>query len=411
MRRRLPVMRRSPSSRSRSERGLSQASLRERLTRLGAPPRHRPPRSWELPRGFEEAPTPFGVAAVRQDVIALPALDPHPGSIAYVDTETTGLAGGAGTYIFAAAVATAIPAGLRVVQLFLPEPGMESAFLHALRDEVEPAGGLATFNGGSFDLPILRTRWVMARMPGEFSLAPHVDLLTLVRALYRHRLENCTLRYVEQRVLGYERDDPLSSALVPDAYFPPLPAPSPPAGRRHRHGRRRLAGARPPSLEAGRARRRMESFAERDRLRARRGGRHRGPAANTPAGTAWFDRRRRPTARLAGDQRARGHSRLPRSGAAPGVAARRPRPRIERGRGGAASDAGGGGRARAAPRPAVAEATKPRRGPARGPRLREARPQAGSARGPHPGRHGLAWWCRWRASFDAAWTPHVRAGR
>jgi len=198
---------------------LSQASLRERLTRLGAPPRPRPPRSWELPRGFEEAPTPFGVAAVRQDVIALPALDPHPGSIAYVDTETTGLAGGAGTYIFAAAVATPIPAGLRVAQLFLPEPGMESAFLHALRDEVEPAGGLATFNGGSFDLPILRTRWVMARMPGEFSLAPHVDLLTLVRALYRHRLENCTLRYVEQRVLGYERDDPLPSALVPDAYF------------------------------------------------------------------------------------------------------------------------------------------------------------------------------------------------
>src|SRR5438093_12993837 len=59
----------------------------------------------------------------------------------------------------------------------------------------------------------------MARMPGEFSHAPHVDLLTLVRALYRHRLENCTLRFVEQRVLGYERDDPMPSALVPDAYF------------------------------------------------------------------------------------------------------------------------------------------------------------------------------------------------
>jgi hypothetical protein len=59
----------------------------------------------------------------------------------------------------------------------------------------------------------------MARMAGEFSHAPHVDLLTLVRALYRHRLENCTLRFVEERVLGYERDDPLPSALVPDAYF------------------------------------------------------------------------------------------------------------------------------------------------------------------------------------------------
>jgi len=129
------------------------------------------------------------------------------------------LTGGAGTYVFAAAVARPIDCGLRVAQFFLPEPGMESAFLHALRDELEPAEGLATFNGGSFDLPVLRTRWVMARMPGEFTHATHVDLLTLVRALFRHRLESCTLRFVEQRVLGYERDDPLPSALVPDAYF------------------------------------------------------------------------------------------------------------------------------------------------------------------------------------------------
>jgi uncharacterized protein len=198
---------------------LSQASLRERLTRLGAPPRPRPQRSYELPRGFEEVETPFGVAALRQDVIPLPPLDPDPGNIAYVDTETTGLAGGAGTYVFTAAVARPIDCGLRVAQVFLPEPGMESAFLDTLRGELEPADALATFNGGSFDLPILRTRWVMARMPGELSQSPHVDLLTLVRALYRHRLENCTLRFVEQRVLGYERDDPLPSALVPDAYF------------------------------------------------------------------------------------------------------------------------------------------------------------------------------------------------
>jgi len=203
---------------------MPETSLRERLTRLnhpahGAPPRPRPQRSNTLPRGFEEVTSPFGTAAVRQDVIPLPRLDPDPGSVAYIDTETTGLGGGAGTYIFAAAVATPIDCGLRVAQFFLPEPGMESAFLHALREELERAESLATFNGGSFDLPVLRTRWVMARMPGELSHAAHVDLLTLVRALYRHRLETCTLRFVEERVLGYERDDPLPSALVPEAYF------------------------------------------------------------------------------------------------------------------------------------------------------------------------------------------------
>jgi hypothetical protein len=152
-------------------------------------------------------------------VISLPPIEPHPGNVAYVDTETTGLSGGSGTYVFVAAVARPIDCGLRVAQVFLPQPGMEPAFLHALREELEPADSIATFNGGSFDLPVLRTRWVMARMPGELTDTPHVDLLTLVRALYRHRLETCTLRMVEQRLLGYERDDPIPSALVPDAYF------------------------------------------------------------------------------------------------------------------------------------------------------------------------------------------------
>jgi len=198
---------------------LPQASLRHRLTRLGLPPKPRPQAPFALPRGFEEVATPFGTAILRQDVIPLPPIEPHPGNVAYVDTETTGLNGGSGTYVFVAAVARPIDCGLRVAQVFLPQPGMEPAFLHALRDELEPADAIATFNGSSFDLPVLRTRWVMARMPGELTEAPHIDLLTLVRALYRHRLESCTLRRVEERVLGYERDDPIPSALVPDAYF------------------------------------------------------------------------------------------------------------------------------------------------------------------------------------------------
>ena len=198
---------------------MSQIALRERLARLGAPPRVRAHLEHGLPRGFEVVATPFGDAALRLDVISLPTLDPDPGSVAYIDTETTGLSGGAGTYVFAAAVARPIDCGLRVAQVFLAQPGMEAAFLHALAREVEPAAAVATFNGSSFDLPVLRTRWVMARMPGELLCPPHVDLLTLVRALYRHRLERCNLRAVEERLLGYEREDPISGALVPDSYF------------------------------------------------------------------------------------------------------------------------------------------------------------------------------------------------
>src|ERR1700730_12363092 len=219
MSRGLSILHRSTSSRGRSQRRMPEVALRERLTRLGAPPRVRAHVERELPRGFEVVPTPFGDAVLRQDVIPLPELEPDPGSVAYIDTETTGLTGGAGTYVFAAAVARRIDCGLRVVQVFLPQPGMEAAFLCALAAELQPAAAIASFNGGSFDLPVLRTRWVMARMPGELLHPPHVDLLTLVRALYRHRLESCTLRVVEERLLGYERDDPLTSALVPDSYF------------------------------------------------------------------------------------------------------------------------------------------------------------------------------------------------
>jgi hypothetical protein len=193
--------------------------LRERLDRLGAPRRPSPRPESRLPRGFDVAPTPYGDAWLREDVIPLPVLDPHPGAVAYIDTETTGLSGGAGTYAFAAAVARPIDCGLRLAQLFLPQPGLEAAFLHRLHEELEAADAVASFNGSSFDLPLLRTRWVMARMPGDLASPPHVDLLTLVRALYRHRLESCTLRTVEERLLGYERDDPVAGALVPDAYF------------------------------------------------------------------------------------------------------------------------------------------------------------------------------------------------
>ncbi len=196
------------------------ASLRERLDRLGGVPRPgRLQPVLDIPRGFERVDTPYGPAFLREDVLGLPRLDPFPGSIAYLDTETTGLSGGSGTYVFAAAVARPIDCGLRLAQVFLPAPGMEPAFLHALHDELSAATGLGSFNGGSFDLPILRTRWVMARMRGELPQPPHVDLLTLVRSLYRHRMESCTLRTVEERLLGYEREDPIGGALAPDAYF------------------------------------------------------------------------------------------------------------------------------------------------------------------------------------------------
>jgi hypothetical protein len=78
---------------------------------------------------------------------------------------------------------------------------------------------LGTYNGSRFDVPLLKTRWVMARMPGELEHPPHLDLLTITRALFGRRLASCTLRTVEERLLGFEREEDLPGAMVPDVYF------------------------------------------------------------------------------------------------------------------------------------------------------------------------------------------------
>lgn len=174
-----------------------------------------------MPPGFEAVETAYGTAWRYADVLAPGRLPgPAPDVVhAYLDTETTGLSGGTGTQVFAAAVCHPCAAGLELTQLFLADPAGEPAFLTLVQEEIARGGGLATYNGGRFDLPLLRTRWVMARMPGELEHPAHVDLLDLTRSLLRSRLERCTLRVVEERLLGFERDGDLASALVPEAYL------------------------------------------------------------------------------------------------------------------------------------------------------------------------------------------------
>ncbi|HEX6488186.1 MAG TPA: ribonuclease H-like domain-containing protein [Candidatus Dormibacteraeota bacterium] len=163
---------------------------------------------------------PSGTAWRRLDILDR-GRHPHGerAGFCYFDTETTGLAGGTGTLIFCATVARATEAGLEVAQVFLSEPGAEGAFLEALNAELDGTRGIGTYNGASFDLPILRTRWALSRLPGDPALPAHTDLLHLVRALYGARLPSRTLREVEFKLLGFEREDDLPGALAPEAYF------------------------------------------------------------------------------------------------------------------------------------------------------------------------------------------------
>jgi hypothetical protein len=141
---------------------------------------------------------------------------PGSGAVVYLDAETTGLAGGTGTYAFLVGLGVHDADGFVVEQLFLPGPEHERAYLVALGERLSRAAAVVSYNGGSFDLPLVRTRFAMHGLPDPLAGARHLDLLPLARRLWRDRLPDCTLGTVEREVLGARR----SSRDVPGAEVP-----------------------------------------------------------------------------------------------------------------------------------------------------------------------------------------------
>lgn len=134
----------------------------------------------------------------------------------FLDVETSGLSGGAGSTAFL--VGLTPPGDDAVVQLFLSEPAAEDALLRRFRELVgEPARVCyVTYNGGSFDLPVLRTRHILNR--SVFPEAAHWDLLHLTRRLYAPVIGSCTLGRVESRVLRRRRAADIPGSEVPGRY-------------------------------------------------------------------------------------------------------------------------------------------------------------------------------------------------
>jgi uncharacterized protein YprB with RNaseH-like and TPR domain len=169
--------------------------------------------------------TPHGTAwRRREEVEPLPAMvgvmkaTTVPGTV-FLDTETTGLAGGTGTYVFLVGLATWTGQRLEVTQYFLDDLGAEAAFLAAVRDAVAEARRLVTFNGRTFDLPLLETRYLLARAPWWGDALPHRDLYPVARALWRARVADCRLTTLEAAVLGLDRGDDLPGSEMPGLYF------------------------------------------------------------------------------------------------------------------------------------------------------------------------------------------------
>jgi uncharacterized protein YprB with RNaseH-like and TPR domain len=141
-----------------------------------------------------------------------------PEGLLFLDTETTGLAGGTGTYAFL--VGAALVEGRRVVlhQYFMRDFDDEPALLAALDPLLARASGLVTFNGAGFDLPLLETRFVLARRRWPAAL-PHLDLLRPARRVWTGWLTDCRLSTLESAVLGHAREDDVPGAFIPLIYF------------------------------------------------------------------------------------------------------------------------------------------------------------------------------------------------
>ncbi|TMC74296.1 MAG: hypothetical protein E6J15_09450, partial [Chloroflexi bacterium] len=135
------------------------------------------------------------------------------------DTETTGLSGGTGTYIFLIGIAHFAGKELVLRQHMLLDLGAEQPFISALKDEIEPFRACASYNGKAFDLPIIRTRFVMAIRSEVTVDDSHLDLLHPARRLWRDRFGSTTLRQLEESVLDDGRTADIPGWLIPDAYF------------------------------------------------------------------------------------------------------------------------------------------------------------------------------------------------
>ncbi len=177
-------------------------------------------RHYAVYRPPEEFP---GALELRRDTLEMmcPVRLPEPfdpRKILYLDTETTGL-GGSGTVAFLVGLGYLTDQGFEVHQFLMRDYPEESALLRHVSAGLERFDVLCTFNGASFDIPLLESRLLMNRMPRACLDKPHIDLLHMSRRLWKMRLKRCNLGRLEEIILGKPREEDLPGSEVPQRYF------------------------------------------------------------------------------------------------------------------------------------------------------------------------------------------------
>jgi uncharacterized protein len=137
----------------------------------------------------------------------------------FLDTETTGLSGGTGTYAFLVGLAWWEKDGFIVEQYFMREHGEEPSLLLEVLERLDQRRVLVTFNGKSFDWPLLQTRFQMTRIGTVQEPLAHLDLLHPARRIWRLRLKSVALTQLEQHILELDRGQDIPSETIPQRYF------------------------------------------------------------------------------------------------------------------------------------------------------------------------------------------------
>lgn len=137
----------------------------------------------------------------------------------FLDTETTGLSGGTGTFAFMVGLGFFQDDHFMIQQFFMRDYSEERASLSLLKNIVDSFQFLVTFNGRQYDIPLLETRLILSRMASKIREMPNFDLLYPSRRIWKGAYENCRLVTLESQLLGIERMDDIPSEWIPSLYF------------------------------------------------------------------------------------------------------------------------------------------------------------------------------------------------
>ena len=198
------------------------SSLKSKLNRLkteSAPrPAPPPPQLMEYEARFPAEEKLFDLSSQALKRIGLEgAFDPE--KALFLDTETTGLSGGAGTVAFLVGVGRVEGREFVVRQYLMPSYAAEGLLLERVNEMARGCDTAVTFNGKSFDVPLLQSRHVMNRMDCPVARMRQLDLIHPARRAWKLRLKDCSLTNLEEKILSMHREHDLPGSEVPERYF------------------------------------------------------------------------------------------------------------------------------------------------------------------------------------------------